>query len=140
MNHSPNRTTDRLIEAARRSATVTDWTLDALAAQDIYSDEHTELELVSDTLPPLKAALAEFDYYSDGRPVCSEIVIEFGLHFGQTWPAEPTTSGERLIAEDRLGVDPGQPDRGGYRVYADPAACTLRVEELPPTPRLTAVR
>ncbi len=136
MTTSPNRTVDHLIEGARRFADITDWGLDSLGGNGVYSDEHTELELISDALPPLNAALRAFDHYSDGRAIQSRVRIEDGLVFGHTWPAEPCTSGERLLSEARLSVDPGQPDRGGYRVWAHDTVCRLRVEYLPVAPNL----
>ncbi|RPA64904.1 hypothetical protein EF294_07420 [Gordonia oryzae] len=136
---SPNLATDRLIEASRRFASVTDWAVDALSAHDIYSDEYGELELICEYLPPLKTALRAFTHYSDGRPVSSEIEIEVGLVHSQLWPAAPTTMEERLEYESRLPVDPGQPDRGGYRLYVNDLACRMRVEFLPAKPNLVSL-
>lgn len=139
MTISPNRATDRLIDAAHKLASVTDWGIDALSSHDIYSDEYEELELISDHLPALKTALREFKRYSDGRPVRSEIVIEHGLVHHHIWPAEPIDLGERILYEARLPVDPRRPDRGGYRLYVNDLACRIRIEFLPVKPNLVSL-
>ncbi|MCH5645358.1 hypothetical protein [Gordonia sp. ABSL49_1] len=155
MNHSPNRSTDRLIEAAWNVHDSIDWALDSLAMGDeIDTDESIELCRIADASTPLGAALREFTRYSDGRPIRSSVPIVYGVTFIVVWPADPEWSriehaaregavfdGDwRLVLEGRLPVDPGVPDRGGYRVWVDDKPCAVRVEELPPAPRLSAVR
>ena len=152
---SPNREVDRLIEAAWNCRNTIDWAIDALAGGDeIDTDDVVELGRISDTSPPLYTALRVFTRYSDGRPIRSLVPVVDGLVYDVTWPADPdwqqveyalaaemTWDGDwRLVLEGRLPVDPGVPDRGGYRVWANDRVCAVRIDELPPAPRLEIVR
>lgn len=137
MTTSPNRAADMLIEAAAKTHDIVEWGIDSLAGSDIYCDDHIELDAIHDRLEPLKFALREFQFYSDGRPILGRAQIDTGFVFGCVWPAiPPYERGEKVVSHGRLPVDPGEPDRGGYRVHADDAACTLRVELLGPEPKL----
>lgn len=152
---SPNREVDRLIEAAWNCHATIDWAIDALAGGDeIDTDDVGEIDQISETSPPLGAALRAFTRYSDGRPIRSSMLITDGLFYEIIWPADPdwqlvehalregmTFDGDwRLLGEGRLPVDPGVPDRGGYRVWANDRVCAVRIDELPPAPRLEVVR
>lgn len=152
---SPNRGVDRLIEAAWNCHDSIDWGIDQLAMGDeVDTGESLALCQIADSSAPLGAALRTFARYSDGRPIRSHVPITEGITFLIVWPADPdwvrvehaarggvVFDGDwRLALEGRLPVDPGQLDRGGYRVWVDDRPCAVRIEELPPAPRLEAVR
>lgn len=155
MTTSPNRDVDRLIEVAWNAQDSIDWGIDQLAMNDdIDTDESVPLGRIADTAGPLRDALCKFTRYSDNRPIRSAIPIVERVTFIIVWPADPewarveyatreamTWDGDwRLVLDNRLPVDPGQPDRGGYRVWADDRPCAVRIEELPPTQQLRTIR
>ncbi|MGV9827302.1 hypothetical protein [Gordonia sp. NPDC003429] len=155
LNLSPNRATDRLIEAAWNCHDAIDWGIDQLAMGDaIDTDSSLELCRIADASTPLDAALREFTRYSDGRPIRSQVPIVDGVTFVIVWAADPDWAhieyaardgvvfdGDwRLVLEGRLPIDPGAHDRGGYRVWVDDRPCAVRVDDLPPATRLEVVR
>ncbi len=100
----------------------------------MFTDDHHELDYISDTASRLHSIARTLTHYSDGRPVRTSITIERGHTFVMIWPAEPNWAvGEEVLIENRLTVDPGQRDRGGYRVLGDARSSSMRVEALPPT-------
>lgn len=140
MNSSPNQTVDRILEAAALAVDAAEWGIDSLADAGLYSDEHVELEVIDDRHHSLARALRAFATYSDGRPIRGHIDVDHGATVvGCVWPAVPAAEGEQVLIESRLSTDPGDPDRGGYRVWADRRTCTLRVEYLPAAPRLVCL-
>ena len=89
MTRSPSLEVDRLLEAAWHAADAANWGLDALAANDVFTDDHHELDYISDTASRLHSIARTLTHYSDGRPVRTSITIERGHTFVMIWPAEP---------------------------------------------------
>ena len=152
---SPNRAVDELLESAWTAIESIEWGIDRIAMNDeIETDDSVELSRISDATGPIGRAVRAFTRYSDGRPIRSHVPITPGVTFIVLWPADPawaaaeyalhegmTWDGRwRLASEGRLPVDPGQPDRGGFRVWVDDGPCAVRIEDLPPTPQLEVVR
>ncbi|WP_045821119.1 hypothetical protein [Williamsia herbipolensis] len=128
MTRSPNLATDMLIETARRSVACHEWVDDRLGEHGANDDLPDETDALADAMQDLGAAVREFTSYSDGRPVHAVEIVDGGIHVHHTFQAVPVHHGERLLFTGPRPTDPDQPDRGHYRVYADDAAATLRVE------------
>ena len=128
MTTSPNLPTDMLIHAARCAVDCYEHVADRLSDHGVCDNLPDETDWLEDRMSTLRLAAREFSHYSDGRPVSACEVIDTGVHIHHVFPAIVEHRGERLLFTDRRLSDPDQPDRGHYRVYADDAAATLRVE------------
>ena len=128
MTTSPNLATDILIEAASRTVDCHEHVDAVLGDRGVCDTLPDETEWLADRVGDLRRAVREFTHYSDGRPVAACEVVDGGVHVHHVFPAIIEHRSERLIYTcDRLR-DPGTPHRGHFRVYADDAAATLRVE------------
>lgn len=128
MTRSPNITVDMLIHAARCAVDCHEHVADRLGEHGVCDTLPDETDWLADRMSTLRLVAREFTHYSDGRPVAACEVVDGGVHVHHVFPAIIEHRSERLIYTcDRLR-DPGTPHRGHFRVYADDAEATLRVE------------
>ncbi|MDS1115297.1 hypothetical protein RD149_16180 [Gordonia westfalica] len=133
MTTSPNRSIDFLIYTAKEVECVHGWVDDHLGSAGI-ADEQPDLDYLAEAVADMRRALREFTQYSDGRTIETSVEIEEGRghFFHYTFKAVPEQRGERMLCEASRSSDPDEGDRGRYRVFADDARCTLRVELIEP--------
>ena len=141
MTISPNIETDRLIHQAHDAVSNLDWTLDVFGDRGVADALDTECDALNTSRLALQKAVANFSCYSDGRPIRTGIEIEGpGHYYFHLWPAEQELGGERFLFRGERSRNGPDDDTGMFEIYADPRACTLRVELLPPRPFLEVVQ
>lgn len=131
MTYTPG---DVAIWSVHQALNTLEWTLDSLSGNGVDT-EREEFDALDDSRSHLKSAARLADTYSDGRPIASQAWVgDQEVLVSHLWDYRPSNKGESLLYSAKRPADPGQ-DNGSYSVYANPSACTLRIELTDPTPR-----
>ncbi|MEU2013047.1 hypothetical protein [Nocardia sp. NPDC019302] len=115
-------TLDALKYLIRRVEDTVDWTTDSLFGKGISSDDHPEIEAISqlvdvigDILGPLSEA---WGHYADGREIVTRVEIEDGHGFEHVWHPDPAKNQPKVVT-GKLLADPGE-DNGTYEIRITP--------------------
>ncbi|GAA4668572.1 hypothetical protein [Gordonia humi] len=138
---SPNPATDHLIRAARVALGAAEWLLES-ASDHGHADGccDAQSENLSTALLDMPRLLAQFDYYSDGRPILSFVSIDGdSIIASQLWPADPADHPTSPFDSPKYSLPPDrEPGDRGYAVVTwDPSDFTGTVRYIEP---LTVVR
>ncbi|NKY60348.1 hypothetical protein [Nocardia flavorosea] len=120
---NPNYTSlDALKYLAREVINTIEWTLDSLSGNGVSEDDHYEIEalwgLAEQTSELLGPLVEDWNHYSDGREISSQVEIEYGHVYEHRWHPDPTVD-KPSVSTGRLLADPGE-DNGTYEVRIVP--------------------